>query len=216
MDPLEPVRWLHHGSICLEANDIVIYIDPYEVKGAPHDADLVIITHAHSDHFSPEDIEKVRQSDTCFVSTKKIVQRLERDFNIDDCYLTALSFASPPAYFECGATVAPIVAENSHHPIDAGFGCVLEFAGFKYYFSGDTDILATDVRCDALFVACDGIYNMPNYETLIPQQIKEMDVLPLLVVPYHYSYEATQSNGDILCAALLAQGINAQTWTPNW
>ena len=36
-----------------------IYFDPLEIEGAPHDADLIFVTHEHYDHFSPEDIQKV-------------------------------------------------------------------------------------------------------------------------------------------------------------
>ena len=91
---------------------------------------------------------------------------------------------------------------------------MLEFAGFTYYLSGDTDVLVDNVQCDVLFVVCDGIWNMPDYEKSVPAQVAAMDVLPGLVVPYHYGVDApsTKENGARLCAALTAAGIPCREW----
>ena len=61
MDPLEPVRFVKHGCVCFESDDAVVYVDPYKVPDDAHDADLIVITHSHGDHYSPEDIERVRK-----------------------------------------------------------------------------------------------------------------------------------------------------------
>ena len=103
---------------------------------------------------------------------------------------------------------------KQNHPVSFGFGLVLEFAGFTYYLSGDTDVLVDNVQCDVLFVVCDGIWNMPDYEKSVPAQVAAMDVLPGLVVPYHYGVDApsTKENGARLCAALTAAGIPCREW----
>ena len=153
-----------------------------------------MITHSHGDHYSPEDIERVRKEDTCFATTAEVARLLERDFGIDDDYISELSFEAPRIGFECGAVLEPVAAENKNHPVSFGFGLVLEFAGFTYYLSGDTDVLVDNVQCDA--------------------QVAAMDVLPGLVVPYHYGVDApsTKENGARLCAALTAAGIPCREW----
>ena len=214
MDPLEPVRFVKHGCGCFESDDAVVYVDPYKVPDDAHDADLIVITHRHGDHYSPEDIERVRKEDTCFATTAEVARLLERDFGIDDDYISELSFEAPRIGFECGAVLEPVAAENKNHPVSFGFGLVLEFAGFTYYLSGDTDVLVDNVQCDVLFVVCDGIWNMPDYEKSVPAQVAAMDVLPGLVVPYHYGVDApsTKENGARLCAALTAAGIPCREW----
>ena len=139
---------------------------------------------------------------------------LARDFEINDDYISELSCESPRIGFECGAVLEPVPAENKNHPINFGFGIVLEFGGFTYYLSGDTDVLVDNVVCDVLFVVCDGIWNMPDYEKSVPAQVAAMDVLPGLVVPYHYGVNApeTKENGAKLCAALTAAGIPCREW----
>ena len=50
-----------HSSIRLDEGKI-IYSDPYNIRNATHDADIILITHSHFDHYSPEDISKVMNS----------------------------------------------------------------------------------------------------------------------------------------------------------
>ena len=44
-----------------------IYCDPFRLHGTPKDADYILITHDHYDHFSPEDIEKAATAHTVLV-----------------------------------------------------------------------------------------------------------------------------------------------------
>ena len=72
MDPLQLVRFVKHGCVCFEQDDVVIYVDPYGIEDRPQDADLVIITHSHGDHYSPQDIARVKKEDTCFATTAEV------------------------------------------------------------------------------------------------------------------------------------------------
>ena len=54
------------SSIRIEA-ERVVYADPLKLESAPGDADLILVTHAHFDHFSPEDIKKAAKPDTVLV-----------------------------------------------------------------------------------------------------------------------------------------------------
>ena len=40
------------------------------INDEPKDADLIFITHTHYDHFSPEDIQKVRNQNTIIIVTE--------------------------------------------------------------------------------------------------------------------------------------------------
>ena len=127
MDPLEPVRFVKHGCVCFESDDAVVYVDPYKVPDDAHDADLIVITHSHGDHYSPEDIERVRKEDTCFATTAEVARLLERDFGIDDDYISELSFEAPRIGFECGAVLEPVAAENKNRPVASSFASLRLF-----------------------------------------------------------------------------------------
>lgn len=215
MDPLDLVRSVAHGSVCLACNDTVVYVDPYHMEEDLHDADLVVITHGHADHYSPEDIKKVMKDDTCFATTEEISRRLQVEIGINDDYISELSCEAPTAVFECGVMVTPVIAENERHNIRSGFGAVVELEGVKVYFSGDTDVLAEGAACDILFVCCDGVYNMPGVEKDILNGVLAMDDKPGLVIPYHYGeaeVPGSGQNGARVVAALTAAGIPAKEW----
>ena len=61
------IHWLGHASFRIEGDGLVIYIDPWKLEGGPQ-ADLILITHDHSDHCSPPDIAKVWKEDTVIVT----------------------------------------------------------------------------------------------------------------------------------------------------
>ena len=61
---LENIRVLCHSSIKFE-KEKTIYFDPFKVDKNYNDADIIFITHSHYDHFSEEDILKVKKSRRC-------------------------------------------------------------------------------------------------------------------------------------------------------
>ena len=63
---LENVKINCHSSIKISKGQ-VIYIDPFKIEEEKHDADLILITHNHYDHYSEEDIDKVIKEDTIIV-----------------------------------------------------------------------------------------------------------------------------------------------------
>ena len=63
---LENVQVLCHSSILIKKGK-VIYIDPFRIKETYNDADIIMITHDHYDHYSEEDIEKIRKKATKIV-----------------------------------------------------------------------------------------------------------------------------------------------------
>ena len=56
------------SSIRIESTEgTVIYLDPLGIEGNPQDADLILVTHSHHDHFSMADIAKIQKNSTKLV-----------------------------------------------------------------------------------------------------------------------------------------------------
>ena len=51
------------NSIRIRGREGIIYVDPFQMREKPRDADYILITHDHYDHFSPEDIEKAAKAE---------------------------------------------------------------------------------------------------------------------------------------------------------
>ena len=55
---LESITWLGHDGFMIRDDTRTIVIDPYKISGG-EPADIILITHDHYDHCSPEDIDKI-------------------------------------------------------------------------------------------------------------------------------------------------------------
>lgn len=72
---LDNIEVFTQSSIRITNNSSIIYADPFLIKKDSHDADYVLITHAHYDHFSIDDIRKVRTSCWTYVLVYFFVKR---------------------------------------------------------------------------------------------------------------------------------------------
>ncbi len=69
------IQWLGHASFKICHEDTVVYIDPWKLKESPGDATLVLVSHSHHDHYSPEDIAKVSGQDTKLIASADVVAK---------------------------------------------------------------------------------------------------------------------------------------------
>ena len=175
---LEGIHWLGHASFRIGADNMTVYIDPWKLT-APVPADLVLVTHAHSDHLSPGDISKVACEDTVIVCPESCASKLAGDIRV---------IAPGDSLVVPGARVEVVYAYNTNkpnHPRGAGFvGYILEVGGRRIYHAGDTDLIPEmdDVPCDVALLPIGGTYTMNAAEAArAAQRIK-----PGYVVPMHW------------------------------
>jgi L-ascorbate metabolism protein UlaG (beta-lactamase superfamily) len=130
-----------------------IYVDPYAGDGYDTAADLILVTHMHSDHDQVKLIKN--RNDDCTVITNK-------EALADGVYNTFT--------FDYVTVEAVQAGNNPNHNIKACVGYILTLSdGITVYISGDTsktDQMATlAVRnLDYAFFCCDGKYNMDAAE----------------------------------------------------
>ena len=68
------IHWLGHDSFRIDGEGVVVYIDPYRLKEGPK-ADLILITHDHSDHASMADVALIQKADTVIVTIAAAAQK---------------------------------------------------------------------------------------------------------------------------------------------
>jgi L-ascorbate metabolism protein UlaG (beta-lactamase superfamily) len=70
------IHWLGHSAFRIEDGALQIYIDPYQLSARPLKADVIFITHGHYDHFSPEDIAKIKKEGTTIFAPKDVAYQI--------------------------------------------------------------------------------------------------------------------------------------------
>ena len=142
---MENISWFGHASFSFvdENGNKIYYVDPFDLKPAELEkADLVFITHAHPDHFSPPDLEKILTNTTLVIAPPDILEQIDIDED--------LKFAVEPnkSYEIKGFKFQTIPAYNIHpeklnfHPkANNWVGYIFELNGKKIYHAGDTDFI---------------------------------------------------------------------------
>ena len=182
------------SSICIDIGK-KIYIDPFRFSEDINDADYILFTHDHRDHFSPFDINLVIKEDTILIAPE-IMEKDIRKYEYNQKLITVKpgeSYKTDDFKFE---TVPMYNLKKPFHDIDDGFvGYILTIDGKRLYISGDIDKIpeAVNVKCDIAFVPIGGFYTMDYKEAA--ELINEMK--PGCVIPTHYGCGSGKiSDGD--------------------
>ena len=181
---LEDIEVLYHSSIRINKGKL-IYIDPYHIEKNYNDADMIFITHDHYDHYSEEDIDKIRKNNTIFIVPENLLNKLIKKGINDENIITL-----DPGDAENidGIKVEAIHSYNidkPFHPKENNWlGYVIEIDGVRYYIAGDTDITEENknIKCDVAFVPVGGKYTMNFSEAAQLINI----IKPKIAVPIHY------------------------------
>ena len=196
---LKNVKVLYHASIVLYDN---IYIDPYKIENETHNAKYLFITHSHYDHFSIEDIEKVRNEDTIFFVTPDCKEKL-LEIGVDENRIVTVAPDEMYRVNKIEMQVIPAYNVNKeYHKKEYGWvGYLIKINGVTYYITGDTDVNEDiqNIKCDVLFVPIGGTYTMDYKEAAdYTNSIK-----PKYVIPIHYGTIVGKKEDGIEFAKLL-------------
>ena len=194
----DKLHWLGHDSFRIDSA-AVIYIDPWKLAKDSPAADLILITHEHHDHFSKEDIEKIRRRTTQIIAPPSVARGLNG----------AVHEVQPGDHVKVGEVVIDVLpaynVEKRFHPRSAGHvGYLITVDGLRIYHAGDTDAIPEmrGLAPDIALLPVSGTYVMSPDEALVA-----IDLLsPGLVVPMHY--------GDVVGTAADAERLRSMSETP--
>ena len=181
---LQGIKWLGHASFLIE-DAKTVYIDPYEIpedvaKALP-DADIVLITHDHRDHFSPDDVEKILKASTVVVSIKAVVDQLPEKTKSrivgpgDTLSVAGLEIEAVPAYN----------LKKKFHPKSKGYvGFIVHLDKKTIYHAGDTDIIPEmeTIEADVALLPAGGKFTMDATEAADAANL----IKPKVAIPMHW------------------------------
>lgn len=188
---MENITWFGHASFAFTDTNgnKIYYVDPFDLTVTKLEkADLVFITHAHQDHFSPVDIEKIVKAETTIIAPPDILAKINRDDTLKQAVepnksyeINGFKFQTIPAY-----NTNP---EKLHfHPKTNNWvGYIFELNGKKIYHAGDTDFIEEmkdlkNLNLDIAMLPIGGVYTMD-----VEEAAKAANAIAAkITIPMHY------------------------------
>jgi len=196
------ITWFGHASFSFKDTNgnQIYYIDPFDLTiSEPEKADLAFITHAHPDHFSPNDIAKIVKNETIIIAPPDILAKIERAENLK------LAVEPNKSYEIKGFRFQTIPAYNNNpeklqfHPkMNNWVGYIFELNGQKIYHAGDTDFIEEmkglkDLNLDIAMLPMDGHYCMNMEEAAEAANA----ICAKVTVPMHYKRQNPDNHPDL-------------------
>jgi len=180
------ITWLGHAAFKIKSSSgKTIYLDPYKIKKGEEQADIVVSTHSHGDHFDAGSIKKIKKDDTVVIGPTSISSDLAKfngkplkfgeSFNLEDVSIELI-----PAYN----------IKKPNHPKSSAWAGIIVKAGDKsIYHAGDTERIPemkelAKKNITVALMPCGGTYTMDFDESTD----SIIDVKPKIAVPMHNLY----------------------------
>jgi L-ascorbate metabolism protein UlaG (beta-lactamase superfamily) len=134
------IEWLGHAGFMIETQGQIIYLDPHEGEYNQL-ADLIVITHSHSDHCNTAKIHSIRKDNTKVVAPQDCAMKIGG---------AVISLEPGENKMMNGIEIRAVEAYNvkrfrapriPFHPRGLGVGYLLTVDGKTIYHAGDTDFI---------------------------------------------------------------------------
>lgn len=184
------IEWLGHASFRITSADKTIYIDPWKLNTDKPKADLILISHSHYDHLSPDDVARISTGRTqvicsadCAPQLKSVKTRTaapDETINVGEIVIRTTRAYNPKKQF--------------HPKINNWMGFLIVLEGEVIYYAGDTDVIPemeTLGKVDVALLPVGGTYTMTADEAAEAVRL----IKPARAIPYHWG-DIVGSVGD--------------------
>jgi L-ascorbate metabolism protein UlaG (beta-lactamase superfamily) len=192
------IHWIQQSCFKIEGCRYKIYTDPLSITKTD-EANIILITHPHGDHFSPDDIAKltgpktiiIAPADCNYTGTAKLIslkpgQEYRADRNV--------KIKAVPAYN---------ITKTQYHPKSNNWvGYLITINGVTIYHAGDTERIPEmkDFSCDIALLPLGQTYTMNSVEDAVESA---KDVKAMVAIPMHLGYYEGTEDDAILFKELL-------------
>ena len=174
---VKDIHWLGHDTFKI-VGEKVVYTDPFKIK-KKDTADIILITHEHFDHCSPEDVKAIQGPKTMIVATSDCAKKLSGKVKIvkpgDKINVEGIDIEVVPSYN----------TNKQFHTKDKGWvGYIFVVKGQRIYIAGDTDYIPEmkNFKVDIALLPVSGTYVMTADEAIKAA----LDIKPKIAIPMHY------------------------------
>lgn len=184
---------IFHGTLLLEYENTVFYIDPvngakaFEGQKSPN---FILITDIHGDHLNVETLQAIVLPSTKIVAPSAVADKLPENLRNQTSVLANFEtkdFTSGDVTFSIEGIPMYNLREEAlqFHPKHRGNGYVLSLGDERVYVSGDTEDIPEMRNLEQIDIAfvC---MNLPYTMTVESAADAVLDFKPKKVYPYHY------------------------------
>lgn len=178
------VKWLAHASFQIKAEGKIIYVDLEKYGEVTEKAELILVTHSHTDHCDPDKIKNVQKEDTVIIAPEDCASIIGRsvktlrpgeETSVDNIRVKAVEAYNYKRFRSPG---------NPYHPKGFGVGYLIKVEGKTVYHAGDTDFIPEMRKVgpvDVVLLPSGGTYTMDNAEAAEAA----IAINPKIVIPMH-------------------------------
>jgi L-ascorbate metabolism protein UlaG (beta-lactamase superfamily) len=196
------ISFVAHSTLWITYGGTVIHVDPvsqYTDYAALPRADVVLVTHEHSDHLDPAAIEAVRKPSTVIVVASKCAGKVPGAVvlhNGDSRAVNGIRVEAVPAY----NVVHERAPGSPFHPKGNGNGYVLTLGERRLYIAGDTENTREMKALKGIDIAFLPM-NLPY--TMTPEMVADAAKAfrPKVLYPYHFGETDTSRIQALLSSA---------------
>jgi L-ascorbate metabolism protein UlaG (beta-lactamase superfamily) len=193
------ITFIGHASLMMVFGGKTIHIDPFSQQAdysALPKADILFLTHEHSDHMDKDALAQVRTEQTVSVMNEACAAELKSGLvlhNGGQRTVEGIEVQAVPAY----NLVHKRSGGGVFHPKGAGNGYVLGFGDTRVYIAGDTENTPEMKALKGIDIAFLPM-NLPY--TMTPEMVADAAraFRPKILYPYHFGETDTSRIVELL------------------
>ena len=208
-----------HGTLVIQHNDKVIYVDPYgEGKAFNNIAkpDLILITDIHGDHLNEKTLESIDTEGVKIIAPKAVADKISEKYKKQ---IFILENNAKTEEFGLKIEAIPMYnlpeAADAKHVKGRGNGYLIKIGNKTLYISGDTaDIpeMRALKNIDIAFVCM----NLPYTMNINQAASAVLEFKPKVVYPYHYRGNPDMSDTEAFKKLVNEKDAKIDVRLRNW